>query len=236
MSTTFTTNPVLLKTLLDGLKDGSIQLPDFQRGWVWDDERIRGVLASVSRAFPIGAVMMLQTGGETRFKTRPVQGVEENNAKLPIHLILDGQQRLTSLFQAILLGEVVETVNSRKQPLKVWFYVDMMKALSNDEDREAAFVAVPESRTRRNLQGDIIFDISSPEKEYAGMMFPCSALLDASSWRRGFNRAWQQDSERPTSLTSSRNESSNASSSTNCLSSPLRGRSARRPSVMSLKR
>ena len=77
MPTTFTTNPISLKSLLDGLKDSSIQLPDFQRGWVWDDERIRAVLASVSRAFPIGAVMMLQTGGETHFKTRPVQGVAD---------------------------------------------------------------------------------------------------------------------------------------------------------------
>ena len=103
MSTTFTTHPVLLKALLDGLKDGSIQLPDFQRGWVWDDDRIKGVLASISRSFPIGAVMMLQTGGETRFKTRPVQGVDEKDVMQPSQLILDGQQSLTSLFQAILL-------------------------------------------------------------------------------------------------------------------------------------
>ena len=148
MSTTFTTNPFSLKSLLDGLHDGTIQLPDFQRSWVWDDERIRAVLASVSRAFPIGAVMMLQTGGGTRFATRPVQGVSENNLKPPTQLILDGQQRLTSLFQAMLLGQIVETVNTRKQPLRVWFYVDMAKALSSDEDREEAFVTVPESRTR----------------------------------------------------------------------------------------
>lgn len=194
MSTTFTTNPFSLKTLLDGLNEGTIQLPDFQRSWVWDDERIRGVLASVSRAFPIGAVMMLQTGGDARFKTRPVQGVQEKDAKSPTQLILDGQQRLTSLFQAMLLGQVVETVNVRKQPLRVWFYVDMMRALSNDEDREEAFVAVPESRTRKDLKGNVTFDISTPEKEYEKLMFPCSALLDASTWRRGFNRAWQQDS------------------------------------------
>ena len=81
MSATFTTNPVSLKTLLEGLREGSIQLPDFQRGWVWDEERIRRVIASVSRSFPIGAVMMLQTGGETRFKLRPVQGVEPQGAK-----------------------------------------------------------------------------------------------------------------------------------------------------------
>src|SRR5688572_28293718 len=116
VSTTFTTNPVLLKTLLDRLKDGSSQLTDLQRGWGWDDERIWGQLESVSRRFPVRAVRMLQTGGENRFKTRPVQGVEERDAKQPGHLILDGEQRLPSLFQAIVLGQVVETVNTRKQP------------------------------------------------------------------------------------------------------------------------
>jgi hypothetical protein len=196
MPTTFTTNPIALKTLLDGLRDGSIQLPDFQRGWVWDDERIRAVLASVSRAFPIGAVMMLQTGGDTHFKTRPVQGVDEKDVKPPTQLILDGQQRLTSLFQAMLLGQVVETVNPRNQPIKVWFYVDMIKAMNGDEDRESAFVTVPEKRVRSDLQGNSVFDISTPEKEYANLMFPCSALLDSSAWRRGFNKFWQQDSEK----------------------------------------
>ena len=50
----FKTNPVSLKELLDDTESGKIQLPDFQRGWVWDDDRIRGLLASISRGFPVG--------------------------------------------------------------------------------------------------------------------------------------------------------------------------------------
>ena len=76
MEAIFETNPVFLSSLLGDLKTGKIQLPDFQRGWVWDDERIRGVLASVSRSFPIGALMVLETGGETQFHPRPVEGVD----------------------------------------------------------------------------------------------------------------------------------------------------------------
>ena len=53
----FKTNPVSLKELLDNVDSGKIQLPDFQRGWVWDDDRIRGLLASVSRGFPVGAAL-----------------------------------------------------------------------------------------------------------------------------------------------------------------------------------
>ena len=47
MEAIFETNPVFLSSLLGDLKTGKIQMPDFQRGWVWDDERIRGVLASM---------------------------------------------------------------------------------------------------------------------------------------------------------------------------------------------
>ena len=50
----FKTNEVLLKTLLDEVETGRIQLPDFQRGWIWDDDRIRGLLASISKRFPVG--------------------------------------------------------------------------------------------------------------------------------------------------------------------------------------
>ena len=55
----FKTFPISLKSLLDDAGNGKIQLPDFQRGWVWDDDRIRGLLASISRGFPVGAIMTL---------------------------------------------------------------------------------------------------------------------------------------------------------------------------------
>ena len=55
--------------LLGEAADGSSQLPDFQRGWVWDDDRVRSLLASISLGYPIGAVMMLRAGSDSvRFK------------------------------------------------------------------------------------------------------------------------------------------------------------------------
>ena len=53
----FQVNPVSLSSLLQQVEDGQIQLPDFQRGWVWDDDRICGLLASISKGFPVGAIM-----------------------------------------------------------------------------------------------------------------------------------------------------------------------------------
>ena len=60
----FQSGPVLLGNLLNQVESGNIQLPDFQRGWVWDDDRIKGLLTSVCRGFPIGAVMTLERRAE----------------------------------------------------------------------------------------------------------------------------------------------------------------------------
>lgn len=62
-----------LHELLVRVDNGKLQLPDFQRGWVWDDDRIRSLIASVSVSFPIGAVMLLETGGKgVHFKPRSI--------------------------------------------------------------------------------------------------------------------------------------------------------------------
>src|ERR1700721_3701844 len=95
---TFKTNPFELNKLLDDCHRGVLQLPDFQRSWVWDEERIRSLIASVSRAFPVGALMSLNTGGPVNFKPRPVEGAPaEAKQTVPHPLLLDGQQRLTRL-------------------------------------------------------------------------------------------------------------------------------------------
>nr|WP_299242957.1 hypothetical protein [uncultured Halomonas sp.] len=55
-------------------------------------------MVSIARSFPVGAVMLMETGGEVRFQTRPVQGITSNTEnKDPNHLILDGQQHFSSL-------------------------------------------------------------------------------------------------------------------------------------------
>src|SRR5437870_12452124 len=103
--TTFDSTKESLLDLLQSIKQAKIQLPDFQRGWVWDDDHIRSLLASISLSYPIGAVMMLQTGNpEVKLMPRLVQGVEPKSVE-PERLILDGQQRLTSLLLALYAGK-----------------------------------------------------------------------------------------------------------------------------------
>src|SRR3546814_9685123 len=57
LTTSFQTNPVSLKDLMRECHEGKLQLPDFQRGWVWDQDRIIDLLASISEGFTVGALI-----------------------------------------------------------------------------------------------------------------------------------------------------------------------------------
>ena len=108
--TTFDSTKRSLPELLKDITTGKIQLPDFQRGWVWGDDRVKNLLVSIARSFPVGAVMLMETGGEVRLQTRSVEGIDPNSVtKDPDQLTLDGQQRLTSLTQAVALSARVNT-------------------------------------------------------------------------------------------------------------------------------
>lgn len=189
----FKTNPVSLEELLKQCGSGKIQLPDFQRSWVWDEERIKSLVASISQAFPVGALMTLEmkTGHGEKFARRPVQGAEAGAASaLPDQLLLDGQQRMTSLYQTCMRREVVETVTPRLKLVKRWFYIDMRKALDPDIDREEAIFGVPEDRKIRSGFHKVDLDLSTPELEYENLMFPLNRIFDWDDWREGFEDHW----------------------------------------------
>lgn len=192
---TFKTNPFSLYDLLKDCRSGELQLPDFQRSWVWDEDRIKSLIASVSRAFPVGALMTLETGGNVDFKPRPVEGAPDAAKDVrPRSLLLDGQQRMTSLYQVTLRGQVVETITPKKKRVKRWFYIDIAKALDPSADREDAILSVPEDRVVRSdfgRPGGV--DLSTPEREYAEMMFPVSQVFDWDDWQDGFNDYWKDD-------------------------------------------
>jgi hypothetical protein len=187
-----------LHELLVHADRGSLQLPDFQRGWVWDDDRIRSLLASVSVSFPIGAVMLLETGGEhVRFKPRPLAGTPERLRQIePETLILDGQQRLTSLYQALMSTLVVETKDAKGKPIRRWYYLDMKKAVTNDDDREDAVLSVPEDRLVKAFGGAITLDVTTPEREYAADLFPANRIFQSAEWRQAYNKHWNYAPEK----------------------------------------
>ena len=199
MPATFKTNPFALKELLENCHRGTLQLPDFQRSWVWDEDRIKSLIASVSRAYPIGALMALETGGPVNFKPRPIEGSPTAAKEQPPEvLLLDGQQRITSLYQVSLRGKVVETVTPKNKKVKRWFYLDIRKGLDPTVNREEAIIGVPEDRMERSDFGrKVDLDLSSSEKEYAHLMFPVCQVFDWDNWQDGFDDYWAGDGNKP---------------------------------------
>jgi hypothetical protein len=182
MTTSFDSTKEHLQALLLAIKSGNIQLPDFQRGWVWDDNHVKSLLASISLSFPIGAVMLYETGNpDVRFKPRPIEGVDIKGKKDPEWLVLDGQQRLTSLFQALFSGKVVLTRDTRGQPIERWYYLDIQTALNPDADREDAIISVPADKKIRNFRGEVEKDkdYSTIALECQQGMFPLPLVFDS---------------------------------------------------------
>ena len=197
---TFQTNPYELSKLLEWCRAGELQLPDFQRSWVWDEDRIKSLIASISRSFPVGALMTLNTGGPVNFKPRPIEGAPEAAKKAtPRSLLLDGQQRMTSLFQVTLRGEVVHTVTPKHKKVKRWFYIDIRKALDAGVDREEAIIGIPEDKVIRSDFGrGVVLDLSTPQWEYKNMMYPLTQVFDWDNWQDGLDKFWPGDSNETT--------------------------------------
>ncbi|GAP21236.1 DUF262 domain-containing protein [Leptolinea tardivitalis] len=194
---TFTSPDLPLEDILNKVEEGKTQIPEFQRGWVWDDDRIKSLLASISLSYPIGALMMLKDGqSKSRFKTRLVEGVELTTIPLPEMLILDGQQRLTSLYQALKSNKPADTRDNRGKSIKRWYYIDIEKALNPNFDREEAIISLPEEKLLRNFRGEVIADYSTPEKEYETQLFPFREIFSSSNWRAGFNKFNKYNSEK----------------------------------------
>ena len=192
----FTTNPVLLKNLLNEVEVGKIQLPDFQRDWIWDDSRIRGLLASISKGFPVGAIMTLSAGSDIRFRARTIEGVDPSKASIPDSFLLDGQQRLTALYQSLIHPEAVNTSDSKRQKIRRWYYIDMRAALDPYADREDAIVSVPgDKRITEDFGRRVVRDLSNSDLEYEQHMVPTESLMDPMNWMLGYLQYWNEAHE-----------------------------------------
>jgi hypothetical protein len=205
----FRTAEPALKDVLDGIAAGQIQLPDFQRGWVWDDNHIRSLIASLSLSYPIGAVMFLEAGG-VPFKPRLFAGVQLQPAPKPKTLVLDGQQRLTSMYLSLRSGQPVPTRTEKGADIRRLYLLDMAKCLDPDADREEAVISVPESlQVTSDFGRKVDLDVSTPELQYAQRLFPVALLFDIQgfmTWESGFSAHHQFVAEAMQFMQKFRNE------------------------------
>lgn len=184
----FETPQLKLTELLDDVGSGAIQLPDFQRGYKWDEERIRELLVTVLRGHPMGALMELAHDGDgVRFKPQPLARVEadadEAHRRLehPEYLLLDGQQRMTSLYQSLKGSGVVATKDDRGKQLERRYFLDVVKALGDPAEQNEAVLSVPaDGVVRGNFARDVVLDVSTREAQLDAGIMPFTALFDGS--------------------------------------------------------
>lgn len=116
MPTLYRDTGYVLFNLIEDIKRGRIALPDIQRPFVWSAAKTRDLFDSMYRGYPIGTLMLWETGAE--IGTRQVGLSEAERA--PQLLIVDGQQRLTSLY-AVLTGEMILTKSFEKRRIRLGF-------------------------------------------------------------------------------------------------------------------
>jgi hypothetical protein len=168
-----------LAKYLEWTTTGLLQLPDFQREYKWDDERIRSLLVTILSGHPLGVVMLLETGNDQiRFKPRPIAGVTVPDGVEPELLLLDGQQRLTSLTQALTGAGLVDTTDSRGKKIKRRYFIDMVLGLESDDRIDEAVVSIDaDGKRKENFGKDVVLDVSTAPLQRKLGLFPANLLL-----------------------------------------------------------
>lgn len=142
-----------ISTLVDMYKRGELRLPEIQRHYVWQGTRVRDLLDSLYRGYPSGSILIWET--DEPIPTRDFAIAQETTAFAGRKLLLDGQQRLTSL-TAVLNGDSV-TVRGRKRP------IDILFNLEHPDGPPIEVVEVESDEVSPITPDDEIYDADSPD-------------------------------------------------------------------------
>lgn len=139
--------------LVKMVKRGEIKLPEMQRRYVWTATRVRDLLDSLYRNYPSGSILVWETDGDVETRDMAVTPTMAPTHS-SVQLLLDGQQRLTSL-TAVLSGQPV-TVRNKKRPIEILFNLE-------HPDRPPAEVMELDSEELASELEDIEGDKAEPD-------------------------------------------------------------------------
>jgi len=116
-----------VEELVSMIERGEFRLPEMQRRYVWRVTRVRNLIDSLYRGYPSGAILLWETDEKVPLQEMAV--TQKINPHQSTRLLLEGQQRLTSLW-AVIRGEPV-TVRGRKRPMDLLFQFGAPRRTSN---------------------------------------------------------------------------------------------------------
>ena len=126
-----------VEELVGMIERGELRLPEMQRRYVWRSTRVRDLLDSLYQGYPSGAILLWETDEDVPLQDFAI--AQQDNPYKTTRLLLDGQQRLTSL-SAVVRGEPV-TVRGRQRPIELLFNLEHPESLAvvtevNEDEEE----------------------------------------------------------------------------------------------------
>lgn len=163
--------------LVEHAHEGKICLPNFQRDFVWTREEVADLVRSIMRGYFIGSLLLLRCDpNHPPFAPEFLRGAQSPYKDgRPEHLVLDGQQRLSSLMYALTAPDLSLKDSSARR----WFFINLDVLLKEPDSDEIVF-----DRSRRELRG-----LDKIETQYEQRMLPCTVLLTEPAfyqWLYGF--------------------------------------------------
>ena len=152
-------NYYFIKNLINDLERGRIRIPSFQRGFVWEPERVAYFIDSIYKGFPFGSILIWRTRNPLRSERNlgPYK-LPEKDPEYPIDYVLDGQQRITSIF-GIFQNSLTAEDNEKIDWTNLFFEI--------------------------NSQESIPFRyLDSPDNYDANIYFPLKYVFDATRYRQ----------------------------------------------------
>ena len=110
--------PSKVADILSDIKNGRVGLPDLQRPFVWQDNKVRELLDSMMKGYPIGYIMLWASPDD--YENTVHIGKNEKIYKRPNDLVIDGQQRLTALLAAM-YGVTIMDKNYKERAIRISF-------------------------------------------------------------------------------------------------------------------
>ena len=166
------TNPHQAREMLKQIDDGQMALPDFQRDFVWEAGATRELIVSVANNYPAGSLLRLRlkSGSSAMFQPRSFEGAAPLPTSSPNlnFLVLDGQQRLTSLYGAFYgKGDYL-------------YFLDLENLLSGVDIDDCIFFEKKDSKRAKLLQTE--------HEQKARLVFPLARLFGGDGFSRWMSK------------------------------------------------
>src|SRR6266545_7645066 len=176
-----------VEELVGMIERGELRLPEMQRRYVWRSTRVRDLLDSLYRGYPSGAILLWETDESVSLQDFAV--TQQNNPSQNTQLLLDGQQRLTSL-SAVIRGEPV-SVRGRKRPIELLFNLE-------HPDELAVVTEVNEDDDDDLIEDEIDSSEDELQRRFDKMTFVVSTrkLEQAPNWVK-VSEVFKTDSDAP---------------------------------------